>query len=149
MDKLTSVCIAMEEATIARFRNHLKTKSLTKKERAELEEDIEGKVQSVREMRGWEERKKEIGSKPKPTLITGLGMLHVSNWKHTEAYTKLAKKKGWVTSPPPTSPIPKPKKMIIIKLSKEENTNRKHRIEDDEPLNLVAERIRARKAMMV
>jgi hypothetical protein len=43
-------------------------------------------------------------------------------------------------------PFPKPKKMIIIKLSKEENTKRKHRIEDDEPLNLVAERIRATKA---
>ena len=43
-------------------------------------------------------------------------------------------------------PKPKPKKMIIIKLSKEENTKRKHRIEDDEPLNLVAERIRATKA---
>ena len=38
------------------------------------------------------------------------------------------------------------KKKIIIKLSKEENTRRKHRIEDDEPLNLVAERIRATKA---
>jgi hypothetical protein len=38
-----------------------------------------------------------------------------------------------------------PKKKIIIKLSKEENTKRKHRIEDDEPLNLVAERIRVRK----
>lgn len=41
---------------------------------------------------------------------------------------------------------PKPKKKIIIKLSKEENTKRKHRIEDDEPLNLVAERILATKA---
>jgi len=45
---------------------------------------------------------------------------------------------------------PKPKKMIVIKLSTEQSTNRKHRIEDDEPLSEVLMRIQIeREAAMV
>lgn len=38
-------------------------------------------------------------------------------------------------------PPPAAKKMIVIKLSKEQSTKRKHRIEDDEPLSEVLMRI--------
>lgn len=173
-DLCTRKCVEAEMECIERFQKHLKEKKLTKKEREELEEMIVERNQSINKMIKSDLHKqvsaaaeKHIGDvwfdrqypdasclrcetklNSKTVVMCGGGG-DCETWYcstcHAEGTHDCDVCKV-MNALPDAVPFTKPKKMIIIKLSKEENTKRKHRIEDDEPLNLVAERIRATKA---
>lgn len=140
-DLCTRKCVEGSMECVERFQKHLNEKKLTKKEREELEEMIVERNQSINEMIKSDLHKQVSAAAVK--YMCGCG--ECTTCLRTKICDKCGCEGGCYDDCVYVYHSPKPKK-IIIKLSKEENTKRKHRIEDDEPLNLVAERILATKA---